>query len=61
MADVKSKLQQDITPRPDDAPLFGPVASEAARYLAAIAMTALASVQLAIAKLSIGLASASGW
>jgi K+-sensing histidine kinase KdpD len=44
VADVKSKLQQDITSRPDDAPLLGPVASEAARYLAAIAMTAVATI-----------------
>jgi hypothetical protein len=45
VADVKSKLQQDITSRPDDAPLLGPIASEAARCLAAIAMTAVATIR----------------
>ena len=44
MADVESKLQQDITPAPDADPLFGPVASELVRYLASIAMTAVATV-----------------
>ena len=44
MADVESKLQQDITPAPDAEPLFGPVASELLRYLASIAMTAAATV-----------------
>jgi K+-sensing histidine kinase KdpD len=44
MADVESKLQQDITPAPDAEPLLGPVASESLRYLAAIAMTAVATV-----------------
>ena len=44
MADVESKLRQDITPAPDAAPLFGPVASELVRYLASIAMTAAATV-----------------
>ena len=44
MADVESKLQQDITPAPDADPLLGPVASELARYLASIAMTAVATV-----------------
>ena len=44
MADVEPKLQQDITPAPDAAPLFGPVASELMRYLASIAMTAFATV-----------------
>ena len=44
MADVESKLQQDITPVSDAEPLFGPVASELARYLASIAMTAVATV-----------------
>jgi K+-sensing histidine kinase KdpD len=40
--DVKSKL--DITPASDADPLFGPGASQAMRYLASIAMTALATV-----------------
>jgi K+-sensing histidine kinase KdpD len=44
VADVESKLQQDITPVSDAEPLFGPVASELARYLASIAMTAVATV-----------------
>jgi K+-sensing histidine kinase KdpD len=44
MADVESKLRQDITPAPDADALFGPVASELMRYLAAIAMTAAATV-----------------
>ena len=44
VADVKSKLRQDITPAPDADPLFGPVASELLRYLASIAMTAAATV-----------------
>ena len=44
MADVESKLRQDITPAPDADPLFGPVASELVRYLASIAMTAAATV-----------------
>jgi K+-sensing histidine kinase KdpD len=44
MADVESKLQQDIAPAPDAEPLFGPVASESLRYLAASAMTAIATV-----------------
>jgi K+-sensing histidine kinase KdpD len=44
VADAKSKLQQDVTPRPDDDDLLGPVASEATRYLAAIAMTAFATI-----------------
>ena len=44
MADVESKLQQDITPLSEAEPLFGPVASELARYLASIAMTAVATV-----------------
>jgi K+-sensing histidine kinase KdpD len=44
VADVESKLRQDITPAPDADPLFGPVASELARYLASIAMTAAATV-----------------
>ena len=44
MADVELKLRQDITPAPDADPLFGPVASELVRYLASIAMTAIATV-----------------
>ena len=44
MADVESKLKQDITSAPDADPLFGPVASEWLRYLASIAMTAVATV-----------------
>ena len=44
MADVESKLRQDITPAPDADPLFGPVASELVRYLASIVMTAVATV-----------------
>jgi len=44
VADVESKLRQDITPAPDAAPLFGPVASELMRYLASIVMTAAATV-----------------
>jgi K+-sensing histidine kinase KdpD len=44
MADVESKLRQDITPAPDADALFGPVASELMRYLASIAMTAAATV-----------------
>jgi K+-sensing histidine kinase KdpD len=43
VTDVESKLQ-DITPAPDAVPLFGPVASEAMRYLASFAMTAAATV-----------------
>ena len=44
MTDIESKLRQDITPAPDAVPLFGPAASEAMRYLASIAMTAVATV-----------------
>ncbi len=44
MADIESKLQQDITPAPNSDPLLGPVASELARYLASIAMTAAATI-----------------
>ncbi|MFY9955259.1 DUF4118 domain-containing protein [Bradyrhizobium sp.] len=44
MADVESKLRQAVTPAPDGDPLFGPVASELVRYLASIAMTAIATV-----------------
>jgi K+-sensing histidine kinase KdpD len=44
VADVESKLRQDIAPAPDADPLFGPVASELVRYLASIVMTAVATV-----------------
>jgi K+-sensing histidine kinase KdpD len=44
VADIESKLRQDITPASDADPLFAPGASQAMRYLAAIAMTALATV-----------------
>jgi K+-sensing histidine kinase KdpD len=44
VADVESKLRQDISPAPDAVPLFGPVASESLRYFASIAMTAAATV-----------------
>jgi K+-sensing histidine kinase KdpD len=44
VADVESKLRQAITPAPEAAPLFSPVASELLRYLASIAMTATATV-----------------
>jgi K+-sensing histidine kinase KdpD len=44
VADVESKLRQDITPASDADPLFGPGASQVLRYLASIAMTALATV-----------------
>jgi K+-sensing histidine kinase KdpD len=44
MADVESKLRQDITQAADADALFGPVASELMRYLAAIAMIAAATV-----------------
>jgi K+-sensing histidine kinase KdpD len=44
VADVESKPRQDITPASDADPLFGPGASQAMRYLASIAMTALATI-----------------
>jgi K+-sensing histidine kinase KdpD len=44
VADIESKLRQDITPASDANPLFGPGASQVMRYLASIAMTALATV-----------------
>jgi K+-sensing histidine kinase KdpD len=44
VADVESKLQQDITTASDADPLLGPVASELMRYLASIAVTAAATV-----------------
>jgi K+-sensing histidine kinase KdpD len=60
MTSTESKLQHDFTPVPDADPLLGPVASEVARYLASIAMTAVATVvavsvdsQVAIPNLSL--------
>jgi K+-sensing histidine kinase KdpD len=44
VADLGSKLRQDITSMPDAGPLFGSVASEVMRYLASFAMTAVATV-----------------
>jgi K+-sensing histidine kinase KdpD len=44
VADVESKLRQDITPVSEADPLFGPLASAVVRYLASIAMTAIATV-----------------
>jgi K+-sensing histidine kinase KdpD len=44
VADVQSKLRQDITPASDADPLLGPLASAVVRYLASIAMTAIATV-----------------
>jgi K+-sensing histidine kinase KdpD len=44
VADVESKLRQDITPAPDADPLLGPMALELVRYLASIAMTAAATI-----------------
>ena len=44
MTDIESKLEQDIAAAPDADPLFGPAASAWVRYLAAIAMTAAATV-----------------
>ena len=43
MADIESKLRQDITPMPDADPLLGPIASVVVRYLASFAMTAVAT------------------
>ena len=43
MADVESKLSQDITPMPDADPLSGSVASDVLRYLASFAMAAFAT------------------
>jgi K+-sensing histidine kinase KdpD len=42
--DGESKLRQDITPVSDADPVFDPLASAVARYLASIAMTAIATV-----------------
>jgi len=44
VADVESKVRQDITPVSDADPLFGSLASAVVRYLASIAMTAIATV-----------------
>jgi K+-sensing histidine kinase KdpD len=44
VADLESKLRQDIRPASDAEPLFGPLASAVMRYLASIAMTAIATV-----------------
>src|SRR5258705_4178029 len=44
VADVEPKLRQDSTPMPDTDPLLGSVAAEVVRYLASIAMTAVATV-----------------
>ncbi|HEY9213326.1 MAG TPA: DUF4118 domain-containing protein [Ancylobacter sp.] len=44
MADIDSKLQQEIAPAPEAAPLLGPAATELIGYLAAIAMTAVATL-----------------
>jgi K+-sensing histidine kinase KdpD len=44
VADLGSKLRQDITSMPDASPLFGSVASGVMRYLASFAMTAVATI-----------------
>ena len=44
MASIESKLQYDITSEPDADPLLSPAASGIARYAAAIAMTAVATI-----------------
>jgi K+-sensing histidine kinase KdpD len=44
VADIESKLRQDIAPATDADPLLGPVASDWMGYLASIAMTAVATV-----------------
>jgi K+-sensing histidine kinase KdpD len=44
VTDVESKLQHDMAPASDAVPLLGPAASEVARYLASIAMTAVATI-----------------
>jgi K+-sensing histidine kinase KdpD len=44
VADLESKLRRDITPASDADSLFSPGASQVMRYLASIAMTALATV-----------------
>ncbi len=43
MARVESKLRHEIAPMPDADPLLGSVASEVVRYLASVAMTAVAT------------------
>ncbi|MGA9083231.1 MAG: DUF4118 domain-containing protein, partial [Pseudolabrys sp.] len=43
MVGVESKPRQVITPMPDADPLLGPTASLVVRYLASIAMTAVAT------------------
>jgi len=44
VTDIGSKLRQDITSMPDADPLTGSVASEVLRYLASLAMTAVATI-----------------
>jgi K+-sensing histidine kinase KdpD len=44
LTDVESKLQQDIGPDPDTEPALDPLASTAARYFAAVAMTLVATI-----------------
>lgn len=44
MADIESKLQQNITLVPDADAILGPAASRLVRYLASIAMTAAATI-----------------
>ena len=44
MTGVETKLPQDIGPGPDIEPASDPLASPAARYLAAVAMTAVATI-----------------
>jgi K+-sensing histidine kinase KdpD len=44
VADLESKLQQSIGTRPDAEPALDPLALTAARYFAAVAMTALATI-----------------
>jgi K+-sensing histidine kinase KdpD len=44
VVDVEPKLRQDIKPASDADPLFGPAALQLVRYLASIAMTAVATV-----------------
>ena len=44
MVGVESKLRQVITPMPDADPILGPTSSVVVRYLASIAMTAVATV-----------------
>ena len=44
MADLESKLRQDITPMPDADSLSGSEVPALVRYLASFAMTAVATV-----------------